>query len=275
MTQILALTSAALFGVADFAGGLATRSHSPWRVTSWSQLIGLPILLVAVVVVGATEVTGRDLILGAVAGAFGLVGIVAMYSALATGTMSIVAPIIGSLAAAIPVGWDLATGGAIEPIHWIGIAVSLGAVALLAFQPGTASGDRAPIIKAIGAAIAFAAFFIAMSYTTEASALWPLVAARLVTVPLAFLMALAVRSAAFPERPILPLIAFTGFADMGANLAIVIAVQRGPLGVNAVLSSLYPAFTVVAALVFLKERPNTSQRVGIALAVVAAVILAT
>jgi len=100
------------------------------------------------------------------------------------------------------------------------------------------------------------------------------VAARLVTVPLAFLMALVVRAAAFPERPILPLIVFTGFADMGANLAIVIAVQRGPLGINAVLSSLYPAFTVVAALVILSERPNTAQRAGIALALLAALILA-
>jgi len=274
MTQILAVTAAALFGVADFAGGLATRAHSAWRVTAWSQLFGVPLLLVAVAVVGATQVTALDLILGAAAGTFGLIGLVLMYSALATGTMSVVAPIIGSLAAAIPVGWDLATGGAIKSIHWLGIAISIAAVVLLASQPGNGSRDKAPFLKAIAAAIAFAAFFIAMSYTNEASALWPLVAARLVTVPLAFLMALVVRAAAFPERPILPLIVFTGFADMGANLAIVIAVQRGPLGINAVLSSLYPAFTVVAALVILSERPNTAQRAGIALALLAALILA-
>jgi drug/metabolite transporter (DMT)-like permease len=274
MTQILALTAAALFGVADFAGGLATRSHSAWRVTAWSQLIGVPVLLAAVAIVGTADATASDLSLGALAGAFGLLGIVLMYSALATGTMSIVAPIIGSVAAAIPVGWDLATGGTIEGIHWLGIIISIGAVVLLASQPGDGTSNRAPIIKSIGAAVAFAAFFIAMSYTSEASALWPLVSARLVTVPLAFLIALTVRAAALPERPILPLVAFTGLADMGANLAIVIAVQRGPLGVNAVLSSLYPAFTVVAALVILNERPNIAQRVGITLAVLAALILA-
>jgi drug/metabolite transporter (DMT)-like permease len=227
-----------------------------------------------VAIVGTADATASDLGLGAVAGAFGLLGIVLMYSALATGTMSIVAPIIGSVAAAIPVVWDLATGGTIEGIHWLGIIISIGAVVLLASQPGDGTSDRAPIIKSIGAAVAFAVFFIAMSYTNEASALWPLVSARLVTVPLAFLMALTVRAAALPERRILPLVAFTGLADMGANLAIVIAVQRGPLGVNAVLSSLYPAFTVVAALVILNERPNIAQRVGITLAVLAALILA-
>ncbi|MEE8376167.1 MAG: EamA family transporter, partial [Acidimicrobiia bacterium] len=132
MTQILAITAAALFGVADFAGGLATRAHSAWRVTAWSQLIGIPLLLVAVAIVGTTEATARDLGLRAAAGAFGLIGIVLMYSALATGTMSVVAPIIGSVAAAIPVGWDLATGATIERVHWLGIIMSIGAVVLLA-----------------------------------------------------------------------------------------------------------------------------------------------
>jgi drug/metabolite transporter (DMT)-like permease len=247
VTQLLAITAAALYGVADFAGGLASRSNSVWRVTAWSQLMGMPLLIVGVVVVQASEVTARDLTLGAFAGAVGLVGLVLMYSALATGTMSIVAPVIGALAAAIAVGWDVATGGTIEPIHWIGIAMSIGAVALLASQPGGGTIDLAPMLKAIGAAVTFAAFFIAMSHTNEASALWPLVAARAVTVPVAFLFALATRVAALPKRPVLWLIVFTGVADMGANLAIMIAVQRGPLGINAVLSSLYPTFTVLAA----------------------------
>jgi drug/metabolite transporter (DMT)-like permease len=274
VTQLLAITAAALYGVADFAGGLASRSNSVWRVTAWSQLMGMPLLIVGVVVVQASEVTARDLTLGAFAGAVGLVGLVLMYSALATGTMSIVAPVIGALAAAIAVGWDVATGGTIEPIHWIGIAMSIGAVALLASQPGGGTIDLAPMLKAIGAAVTFAAFFIAMSHTNEASALWPLVAARAVTVPVAFLFALATRVAALPKRPVLWLIVFTGVADMGANLAIMIAVQRGPLGINAVLSSLYPAFTVLAAFLVLKERPSGWQRAGIAVAVLAALLLA-
>jgi drug/metabolite transporter (DMT)-like permease len=274
VTQLLAITAAALYGVADFAGGLASRSNSVWRVTAWSQLMGIPLLVVGVVVVQASEVTARDLTLGAFAGALGLVGLVLMYSALATGTMSIVAPVIGALAAAIAVGWDVATGGTIEPIHWIGIAMSIGAVALLASQPGGGTIDLAPMLKAIGAAVTFAAFFIAMSHTSEASALWPLVAARSVTVPVAFLFALATRVAALPKRPVLWLIVFTGVADMGANLAIMIAVQRGPLGINAVLSSLYPAFTVLAAFLVLKERPSAWQRAGIAVAVLAALLLA-
>jgi uncharacterized membrane protein len=273
VTQLLALAAAALFGVADFAGGLASRSLSVWRVSAWSQLLGVPLLVIGLLVVQATEVTTQDLALGAAAGGIGLIGLVLLYSALATGTMSIVAPTVGALAAAISVGWDVATGGTIATIHWIGIVMSIGAVFLLAFQRGGAPVERVPILKAVGAGVSFAVFFIAMSHTNEASALWPLVAARSVSIPLAFLFALKAREVSLPTKPVLWLVVFTGMADMGANLAIMIAVQRGPLGVNAVLSSLYPAFTVMAAYLVLKERPTLQQRVGIAIAVVAVLLL--
>jgi hypothetical protein len=234
MTQILALTAAAFYGVADFAGGLATRSTSAWRVTAWSQLVGVPLLIMGVAIAGTSVATAPDIALGALAGLFGLVGIVLMYSALATGEMSIVAPIIGTLAASIPVAWDVATGTVIEPIQYLGFAIAVGAVLLLAIQPGLGQAHLAPILKAIGAAILFGSFFIAMSYTDQASGLWPLVAARSVSLPIAFVVALGVGAAGLPDRSILGLVVFVGAADMGANLAIVTAVQRGPLGVSAV-----------------------------------------
>ena len=273
MTQLFALAGAALYGVADFAGGLASRTLSVWRVSAWSQVVGIPLLAIGLIVVRATQVTKLDVALGAVAGGVGLVGLVLLYSALATGTMSIVAPTVGALAASISVGWDVATGGTIVAIHWVGIAMSIGAVFLLAFERGGAPIERGPLLKAIGAGVSFAVFFIAMSHTNEASALWPVVAARSVSIPLAFLFALRAREAALPSKPLLWLVVFTGMADMGANLAVMIAVQRGPLGVNAVLSSLYPAFTVMAAYVVLKERPTTQQRIGILIAVVAVLLL--
>ena len=273
MTQVFALAAAALYGVADFSGGLASRTLSVWRVSAWSQVVGVPLLVVGLLVVRATEVTIVDVALGAAAGGVGLVGLVLLYSALATGTMSIVAPTVGALAASISVAWDVATGGSIVAIHWVGIAMSIGAVFLLAFDRGGAPVERVPLLKAIGAGVSFAVFFIAMSHTNEASALWPVVAARSVSIPLAFLFALKASEAAPPRKPLLWLVVFTGMADMGANLAIMIAVQRGPLGVNAVLSSLYPAFTVMAAYVVLRERPTMQQRIGILIAVVAVLLL--
>lgn len=274
MTQILALSAAVLYGMADFAGGLAARSVSAWRVTAWSQLIGAPLLIAAVVLVGASEVTPKDLILGTVAGAFGLIGLFLIYTALANGSMAIVAPTIGVLAAGIPVGWDIATGGVIEPAHWVGIAMAIGAVALLAVQPSGVSMNRSVFTQSIGAGAAFAAFIIAMSYTNEAAGLWPFVPARMLSIPIAFVIAARTTTAAAPSRPVLRLVAFVGITDIAAGIAIVLAVQRGPLGISAVLSALYPVFTILAAIIVLRERPSAIQKTGMAVAVLAVIVLA-
>ncbi|MCL1601583.1 MAG: DMT family transporter [Actinomycetia bacterium] len=274
MTQVLALTAAALYGVADFAGGLATRSLSAWRVTIWSQVFGLPLLGVAIIIIGFSEVTTTDIALGALAGGFGLVGLVLLYSALAAGSMSIVAPIVGVLAASIPVAWDLADGGVISAIQWIGIALAIVAVLLLVSHRSASSMTVLILAQALGAAISFSVFVIAMSQTSESSGLWPLLPARIISIPIGFAVLAITSTAVLPARPLLRLVAFVGIIDIAASSAIVLAVQRGPLGINAVISSLYPAFTVLAALVVLKERPATSQAIGIGLAILAVLLLA-
>jgi drug/metabolite transporter (DMT)-like permease len=274
MTQVLALTAAALYGVADFAGGLATRSLSAWRVTIWSQVFGLPILAVAIVAIGFSEVTTTDIALGALAGGFGLVGLVLLYSALAAGSMSIVAPIVGVLAAAMPVAWDLADGGVISAIQWVGVALAIVAVLLLVSHRSASSVTVLILAQALGAAFSFAVFVIAMSQTSESAGLWPLLPARIISIPVGFAVLAITSTAALPARPFLRLVAFVGITDIAASGAIVLAVQRGPLGINAVISSLYPAFTVLAALVVLKERPATSQAIGIGLAMLAVLLLA-
>jgi drug/metabolite transporter (DMT)-like permease len=274
MTQFLALSAAALYGVADFAGGLATRSISAWRVTVWSQVFGLPLLAVAILIVGFSDVTTTDLLLGAIAGAFGLVGLVLLYSALAAGSMSVVAPIVGVLAATIPVAWDVADGGEISAIQWMGICVAIGAVLLLASGRADTSITGRVLIQAVGAALAFSVFVIAMSQTSEASGLWPLVPARTVSVVVGFLVLATTSTVALPDGRLLRLVGFIGITEVAAGIAIVLAVQRGPLGINAVISSLYPAFTVLAALIVLKERPGHAQVAGIVLAILAVLLLA-
>ncbi len=273
MSQILALSSAVLYGIADFAGGVATRSVQVWRVTAWSQLLGVPLLAVGIAIVGWSEVTTSDLVYGAIGGALGLVGIVALYSALAAGTMSIVSPLTGTMIVVIPVVWGLATGEQITPMQWMGIALAIVAVVLVARDHAQARLTRTVALQALVASFAFAGFFIVLDRTAEASGLWPLVSARAITVPVAFVVAMLMRSAAVPPRGSMPAIAAAGNADVGANIAILLALQSGPLGISSVLTSLYPAFTVLAAVVILHERPTIQQRIGIGLALVAAVIL--
>lgn len=273
MSQILSLAAAVLYGVADFSGGLASRTMRAVGVAAWSQLLGVPLLVVGLLVVPAAAVTADDLVFGGLAGVFGIVGLVALYGALAAGTMSIVSPLTSALTALIPVVWGLLSGESITTLRWFGILLALVAVALIASDRRSARLTPDVVARALVASLGFAAFFIALDQTSEASGLWPLVAGRAVSIPLLFAVAIATTAVAFPPRRVLPVVAAAGIGDVAANISILLALQRGPLGISVVLSSLYPAVTALTAIVILRERPTTTQAIGVVLAMTAAVLL--
>lgn len=273
MTNLLALGAAGLYGIADFAGGLATRRLPVWQVTAWSQLLGVPLLACGILVTRWTSIGLADVAFGALGGALGLIGIVALYAALSEGTMSIVSPMTGVLTAALTVVWGLASGEAIDVTQWTGIVLAIGAVALIAVDRTDARVTRAVLAKVVIASVGFAGFFVAFAQTSQDAGLLPLAVGRGISVPVAFLIAASVHTTARPQNASLGIVVLSGNADVAANIAIVIALQRGPLGISSVLVSLYPVFTVVAAMIILRERPTAPQRGGIILAVAAAALL--
>ena len=273
MSQLLALLASIFYGVGDFAGGLGARRMSPWRVTVWSLVLAMPLLLFGLLVFGWDEVRAADIGFGAVAGLFGVVGIVALYSALAAGTMSIVSPMTGVLIAAIPVVWGLVAGEAISARQWIGIVVALAAIALVARDRTDARLTPAVVLTGLVAAVALSGFFIALDQTAEASGQWPLVVENAVALGLGLLVLAVLGELAPPPRDALPVVAFAGNATVAASMAALVALQTGPLGITVVLTSIYPAFTALAAVIVLHERPTAVQRIGIVLALVAAALL--
>ena len=226
MSQFLALASAAFYGMGDFTGGLATKRLSIWTVMMWSQLAGLVLLIVGLSVVPAESVTATDVLFGGLAGLAGFIGLVILYQALAAGTMSVVAPITGATGAAIPVIVDVATGSSLTNLEWIGIALAIGAVVLLSLELTVKRLSARTMLLAIGAGVAFAAFFIAFAQADEASGLWPVAASRAASVPLAVLLARRFGVARRPDRRDAGLVASVGLLDMAANLLILLSLQR-------------------------------------------------
>jgi drug/metabolite transporter (DMT)-like permease len=273
MSNLLALGAASLYGVADFAGGLATRRLPAWRVTAWSQILAIPFLVCGVLITGWTSIDLDDVVFGAIGGVLGLVGIVALYGALSEGTMSIVSPMTGVLTATLTVTWGLVSGETIDAVQWMGIVMAVSAVVLIAANRTDTRMTRTVFAKTMIASVGFAGFFIAFAQTSQDAGLVPLAVGRGLSVPVAFLIAASVRTAARPPNDSVGIVVLSGNADVAANIAIVIALQRGPLGISSVLVSLYPMFTVLAAMLILGERPTIPQRLGIILAVVAAALL--
>jgi drug/metabolite transporter (DMT)-like permease len=273
MSQLFAALASVLYGIADFAGGVASRQMKARQVTPWSQLFGMPLLLLGLFVVGWDHVATADLGYGAVAGVFGFIGVVALYGALAAGTMSIVSPLTGALAALISVLWGLVAGEDITSSQWIGIVIAIVAITLVAWDHAHAKLTSAVVVRAIVAALGFSGFFITLSYTASSSGQWPLIAGRGVSIALGFAILVVLRELSRPNRDAAPVVAVAGNGDAAANIAVLLALQTGPLGISVVLISIYPAFTALAAVIFLHERPTVVQRIGIALALIAGVLL--
>ncbi|MDJ0923314.1 MAG: DMT family transporter [Acidimicrobiia bacterium] len=273
MTLAWALGGALLYGFADFSGGYASKRLPPWGVTAWSQSIGLLALGAGLAIFPADTVTIADMVWGAGAGVGGLVGIGLLYRALAEGTMAVVSPITAATTAAIPVVFDVATGGKLTTLSGIGVVIALVAILAIAREKSSRRLGPGLLLMAMAAGTGFALFFIFISQTAEASGFWPLVAARAMTIPLGLLLHRTLEPAVRPDALSLRWVAAAGLFDMGANLFVAAALQRGPLGIISVLTSLYPAVTALTAVVVLKERLTRTQLAGVALAMMAVVLL--
>jgi drug/metabolite transporter (DMT)-like permease len=273
---VLALASAVVYGTADFLGGLASRRTSVFGVVAMSQVVGLVALLALLPWLGG-PVGATDLAWGGAAGLAGAAGLMVFFRALAGGVMSVIAPVTAVTAAAVPVLVGLLVGNRIGPWAAIGIALALAAVVLVSAEGGLSalrSARPTSLTPALVAGCAFGLFFVLLDRTAQTSGLTPLVAARLASVALVAMVALAGRRSLRVTRAALPLVALSGLADMSANALFLLATQQeGQLAITGVLASLYPVSTVLLAQGLLRERLAGAQMAGLGAAVVAVVLI--
>ena len=270
---MLAIGAAVSYGFADFSGGYASKRLPPWGVMAWSQSLGVTALVVGLLMFPADMVTSGDIVWGVLAGVGGAIGLGLLYRSLAEGTMAVVSPVAAATSAILPVIVDLATGGELSTLALMGILIALVAIVTIASERSHKRLSPRLLAMAVASGAGFGTFFVAIAQTAEASGFWPLVGARAVTIPLGFMLHRFLEPPARPGGATLRWIASAGLLDMGANLLIAAALQRGPLGVVSVLSSLYPAVTAVVAAVVLKERLSRTQVAGVGLAMIAVVLL--
>lgn len=277
MTALLGAGAALLFGTADFMGGLASRRSAPLVVTAVGQVASVAVLAVAVAAVPFDRIAGPDLGWGAAGGVFGSLGLSALYAALGRGRMSLVAPTTAVVAAAVPVAFDLARGRPLGAWTAAGISLALVVIPFLGAPSGDGPGavHGRVVALAAGAGLGFGLFAILLSFTDPATGMWPLVGARAASVPLLLGLVAAVHGPRARLAPLdRPAALGAGALDMGANALLLLAIQRGPLAVAAVLSGLYPGVTVLLARATLGERLTPVQRAAVAGAVAAVALIA-
>jgi drug/metabolite transporter (DMT)-like permease len=276
MASLLALLSSAMWGTADFFAGRLSKKHHPFAVLGVSQIFGLVVGILIVVVSGSWQgkVLGFDgfLIPGALAGLFGYIGLACLYEGLSTGRMGVVSP-ISSLSTVIPLAYALITGDVLSTITLVGVAIALVGV-FCASGPELSQGlPLKPILLALGAAAGFGLALTFIAIGSQSSALLTMVAMRGATFFVTISLAIKYRTTGKFSKKNMPILIFIGAADFLANLLLGIACTKGLVSVAMVFGSLYPIATAVLAYKFLQERLLKVQYLGIALAVIGVSII--
>jgi len=280
---LLALGSAAMYGAADFLGGLAARRTNTMAVVVVSQASGIVALAAMFPWLPDAAPAMWDLAWGALAGIAIGAGLPLLYRALAIGRMSVVAPTTAVCAVVIPVMAAVLLGERPGPRTLVGIALAIVSIVLVSQQrthpsqwehhPAGAFGLPAGLELALLSGVAIGLFFLSLSRTAPTAGLWPVLVARLVTVTVLGVAALAGGRSLWMAAPVTRIVIAGGSLDMGANVLYLLATHHGPLSVVVTLASLYPAITVVLALAVLGERLGVLQGAGIVCALFAVLLI--
>ena len=276
MVTVLALTAALFYGVGDFLGGAASRRATALSVLLVSIPLGFSCLAAAALVDGAAPDAaglGWGLASGLASGA----GFLALYRALAIGPMSVVAPVSALAGAVVPVAAGLLAGERFGGAVLFGVLLCVAAIGLVSMESGGEGaspwGRGGGLSLALISGTCFGVFFVLLSHAGEGGGLWPLVLSRagVLTVVLgaaAFLVLSrsGTRPARLRGRTTWALALGAGTLDVIANVAYFKAVNAGMLSIVGVLTSLYPAVTVLLAWLLHGERLRLAQRFGLLMA---------
>jgi drug/metabolite transporter (DMT)-like permease len=264
----LSLGAAGVWGAGDFAGGIAAKRASVFRVVAIAHAFGL-ILMLALVWISAERVPPWPAFAwGAVAGITDAFGVAALYKGLSTGRMGVVAPVASVITAVLPVVFGNGIEGLPGRTQLAGFVLAVVSLWLITRPDGELDSRRGLGLALLAGAM-FGLLLISGKEAGRYAVLWPLVGARAASTTLMFTIVAFSRRDEQPLRPALLPIILSGLFDTLANAMFIAATRHGRLDVSAVLSSLYPASTVVLAWLLLKERISRTQAVGIIGALIA------
>jgi len=277
MPALLALLSSIAWGVADVAGGVATRRVGSPRTLALSYPAGaLAITFFALTIVPGV-IDSSVLWISIYTAIAGTLAMVLLYGALAIGPMGVVSPLTAVGGAAVPVAVGIARGESVTVLIVIGMVLAVIAVVLVSRESGPhARVTLKGLLLSGGAGLFIGLYLVGLGTAPDDSGIWVAALSRwwssIAMVTVALIVILRRRSTSRARYPWL-LAVSAGVLDASANALFNLAAQGGELLVVAVIGSLYPAATIVLAHFVLHERISRIQWSGVVLALAAAVAL--
>ena len=275
MAVLLSLLAALCYGLADFCGGVTSKRGSAWGVALAASVTGALLVLASTIFIQG-DPTAADFWWGVAAGVGNGFGTAFLYRGLSSGRMGVVAPVSGVGAAVLPVVVGVGMGERPAPLVWVGIVVAMPAIWLVAREPDGLGGAARPggALDGTLAGLGFGFLFVALSQLTEDAGVLPLAVNQAVAAVAIALIALALRQEWRPHPATVPGGAVAGVLGAVATICFLFATREGYLSIASVVTSLYPAFTVLLAATVLREHIHRAQALGLALCGVAVTLVA-
>jgi drug/metabolite transporter (DMT)-like permease len=274
MAVLLSLLAALSYGLADFCGGIASTRASAWAVALFGAMTGAVLVLAASGFLGG-EPTGADLWWGAAAGVGNGFGTAFLYRGLSSGRMGVVAPVSGVGAAVIPVLVGVLLGERPAALVWLGILLALPSIWLVAREPaGRSPASPGGAMDGTLAGLGFGFLFVALSQVSDEAGILPLAVNQVVAGAAIVAIATLLQQPWRPGRAAALGGGLSGTLSAVATVAFLFATREGYLSIASVVTSLYPAFTVVLAASVLREHVHRAQAAGLLLCAVAVSLVA-
>jgi drug/metabolite transporter (DMT)-like permease len=285
---VLALASAIGYGGSDFAAGLASRSAPVIQITLLASAVSGVFVAAALPFAASPAPSAAALAWGFTAGIGGTLGAFALYLGFRHAAFSVAAPLSAVASAGFSVLAGLLFGERPTTLALAGIVLALPAIVGVSVSAGseepeeeaaaaegsTAGRQSAGVVYGLVAGAFFALLFIGLDRAGSGSGLWPVAAAAAGELAAALVAAAAVRSFRLCGGRARLLAAITGVAGAAGTILFFIATHHGFLAITAVLTSLYPAVTILLARVMLGERLTALRLAGLGLAGVCVSLIA-
>jgi drug/metabolite transporter (DMT)-like permease len=274
---VYSVTAVFLWGAADFAGGYGSRRANAFVLTAFSHACAFALMFAIAVAQHGAFPSRASILWALAAGAVGGFSLAIFYRALAAGQMGLTAPIAALLGAAIPTLADIAMEGA--PSRWTiaGFGLAILAIWLITrpdqSEAGEGSGRPKGVAMAALAGVGFAGFYLCV-HQASGSPAWIAAISRIGSFTTTGIAVLITHAPVSLDRPRAALGIFAGFFDISASALFIFASQHGRLDEAVVITSLYPAVTVILARLVLKEHFSRWRFVGLLAALAAVPLIA-
>lgn len=271
---LLGLAAAAAWGASDFSGGFASKHNNAIIVLGFGASAGTTVFLILALLRGESLIPWPDVLWALASGVMGGLGLIFLYRGLAGGNAALVSPTAGVIGAAVPVVVGAFLEGLPTLAQLAGFALGLSGIWLASRSVESNPGEaRKGLGLAVLAGLGFGGFFVFLAQVSSDQFFTPLVLSKGVQILMAAVIITGshLRLATWQGIPVAVL---GGVLDAGANAFYLAAANLTRMDIAAVLSSMYPAGTVLLARLVNKENVSTTQWLGVGLCLGAVALIA-